>query len=440
MSLMERVARAGNAAVLDRPIEESMRVEELRRRVAVELPPDKLARMMQANPVRAQNEVRSAALRAMRADPWFSQGMDGGEGVMVSLLDGIFGLGALEPLLADASVTEVMVNADDAVFVERSGRLESTGIHLGGDEEVRALIDRILGPIGRRIDESTPMVDARLASGHRVNAVIPPISMDGPVVTIRKFRETVFSLEQMQREGSFDASMAGFLRLCVASRLNLAVSGGTGSGKTTLLNALSCLIEPEERIITIEDSAELRFSQHPHVVRLESRLRNAEGTGEVTIRDLVRNALRMRPDRIIVGEVRDAAALDMLQAMNTGHDGSMTTLHANSPADAVMRLVTMVRFGADLPIDVIEAQIASAVDVVVQLSRSRSGRRFICEVDELDFDRERRGCVVRRLFWRPSCEEAGEWVCPARCFDASLASGQVADEEVEAWRGLVYKD
>ena len=438
MSLMERVARAGNAGALDRPAEPSARVEELRRRVAVELPPAKLARMMQASPLRAQNEVRSAAQRAIDADPWFAQGSEGSQALLAALLDSIFGLGALEPLLADSSVTEVMVNAGDSVFVERGGRLEAADVCLGGDDEVRTLIDRILGPLGRRIDESAPMVDARLASGHRVNAVIPPIAMDGPVVTIRKFRETVFSLEQMQQEGSLDACMASFLRLCVAARLNLAVSGGTGSGKTTLLNALSCLIDPSERIVTIEDSAELRFNQHPHVVRLESRLRNAEGIGEVTIRDLVRNALRMRPDRIIVGEVRDGAALDMLQAMNTGHDGSLTTLHANSPSDAVMRLVTMVRFAADLPVDVIEAQISSAIDVVVQLARSRTGVRFVCEVDELDFDRASRSCVVRRLYWRPSVADAGSWVADAHCFDAALDSGQVSAEEVQRWRGQAH--
>ena len=433
MSLMDRVARAGNAALAERPADSAARLDELKRRVSVELPPQKLAHIMQASPLRAQNEVRQAAGRVLDADPWFAQGPQGSSALMDALLDSIFGLGALEPLLADAGVTEVMINAGQAVFVERDGCLERVDVRMG-DEEVRALIDRILGPLGRRIDESTPMVDARLASGHRVNAVIPPIAMDGPAVTIRKFRESAFSLSQMREAGTLDEDLCDFLRLCVRARVNLAVSGGTGSGKTTLLNALSGLVDSRERIITIEDSAELRF-QHPHVVRLESRLRNAEGTGEVSIRDLVRNALRMRPDRIIVGEVRDGAALDMLQAMNTGHDGSLTTLHANSPADAVMRLVTMVRFAADLPVDVIEAQVASAIDVVVQLSRARSGLRFVCEVDELCFDRQARSCQVRPLYVRNAPGEAGEWVASPECFQAPLSNGRLDAKEVQAWRG-----
>ena len=434
MSLMERVARAGNAATMERPAGSAARVEELKRRVSVLLPPDRLAHMMQSSPLRAQNEVRLAATQSIESDPWFAQGPNDGEALVESLLDSIFGLGVLEPLLADPAITEVMVNAGDEVFVERDGVLERVDVHVGGDDEARALIDRILGPLGRRIDESTPMVDARLASGHRVNAVIPPIAPDGPVVTIRKFRDSVFSLEQMREEGSLSLSLARFLQLCVTARLNIAVSGGTGSGKTTLLNALSCQVDPDERIVTIEDSAELRFKEHPHVVRLEARLRNAEGVGEVNIRDLVRNSLRMRPDRIVVGEVRDGAALDMLQAMNTGHDGSMTTLHANSPADAVMRLVTMVRFAADLPVDVIEAQVASAVDVVVQLSRARDGRRFASEVVELRFDPEVRTCQVHPVFARRQVDEEGSWIDMPHCLEAAMAMGRADSKEVEAWR------
>ena len=434
MSLMERVARAGNAAVVDQEAGASARLDELRQRVGAQLPPAQLARIMQVNPLRAQNEVRSAAQQAVSSDPWFAQGSEDAQALVELLLDSIFGLGPLEPLLADADVTEVMINAGNTVYIERNGRLEHVEADVGGEEGVRSLIDRILGPLGRRVDESTPMVDARLASGHRVNAVIPPIALDGPALTIRKFRETAFTLKQMRQEDSLDETTETFLQLCVAGRLNMAVSGGTGSGKTTLLNALSSLIDPKERIVTIEDSAELRFKEHPHVVRLESRLRNAEGVGEVSIRDLVRNSLRMRPDRIIVGEVRDGAALDMLQAMNTGHDGSLTTLHANSPADAVMRLVTMVRFAADLPVDVIETQVASALDVIVQLARSRDGRRFICEVDELEFNRTSRSCEVRTLFTRPLVDQPGTWLNSPQCLDAAVASGRLDAKEVEAWQ------
>ena len=277
------------------------------------------------------------------------------------------------------------------------------------------------------------MVDARLPSGHRVNVVIPPLAVDGPAITIRKFTERAMTLEQMQEMGSFDARVARLLVWAVRARKNIAVCGGTGSGKTTLLNALSCTISPAERIVTIEDSAELRFTEHPHVVRMEARPRNAEGVGEVTIRDLVRNALRMRPDRIIVGECRGAETLDMLQAMNTGHDGSLTTLHANSPEDMVMRLVTMVRYGLDLPVDVIESNIASALDLVVQTARFRDGRRFVTQIAQVEHGNADVVCRVVPLFERRGLDSPGSWNKAPDWIDAAVESKALAGEEVDAW-------
>jgi pilus assembly protein CpaF len=264
------------------------------------------------------------------------------------------------------------------VFIERKGRLQAVpDIAFETHEQVRSLIDRILSPLGRRIDESSPLVSARLPQGHRVHAVLPPLALDGPHLTIRAFTQRVLTLEELQSGESFEAAVAQLLRWAVAARKSLAVIGGTGSGKTTLLNALSIHIPEGERIITIEDAAELKFNEHPHVVRLEARAANAEGLGEVSIRELVVNALRMRPDRIIVGECRADEAIDMLQAMNTGHDGSLTTLHANSPHEAVDRLVTMVRYAVDLPLDAIEAQIGNAFDLFVQTARLPHGRSLL---------------------------------------------------------------
>lgn len=280
------------------------------------------------------------------------------------------------------------------------------------------------------------MVNARLPEGHRVHVIIPPLALDGPVMTVRKFAKRVMTLDDMVATGSFDEAMRTFLVWAVRARKSIAVSGGTGSGKTTLLNALSCELPPSERIITIEDSAELRFLEHPHVVRLEARPRNAEGTGEVTIRDLVINALRMRPDRIVVGECRGAEAVDMLTAMNTGHDGSLTTLHANSPRDVLSRVVTMVRYGVDLPVDVIEANAASAFDVVVQTSRALSGRRCVTHVSELVYDQRARACSVRTLFERRSPEEAGSWQALPDWVDDLPETIGLDREEVLEWKHL----
>ena len=299
------------------------------------------------------------------------------------VLSTTLGLGSLEPLLADPEVDEVMVNGAQAVYVERGGRLERTSVDLGSDAEVLHVIERILAPLGRRVDEASPLADARLPDGSRVNCVIPPLSLDGPFLTIRRFRRRAFTAEELVRLRTLTPEVRSFLEQCVRARVNVVVSGGTGSGKTTLLNVLSSLIDPGERIITVEDAAELRLQQ-PHVLRLESRPSNLEGRGEVTIRHLVRNALRMRPDRIVVGEVRGAEALDMLQALNSGHDGSMTTVHSNTAADALRRIETLALMAdVALPHRAVRQQLASALDVVVHLARARDGGRRVQEVAEV---------------------------------------------------------
>ncbi|NPV70766.1 MAG: CpaF family protein [Firmicutes bacterium] len=305
------------------------------------------------------------------------------ETVAEGLFAEIVGYGPIQVLLEDAEVDEIMVNAAREVYVERRGKIESTTVEFADDRDVMLLIEKIVAPLGRRIDESCPMVDARLPDGSRVNAIIPPLAVHGPCLTIRKFAAKPLMIEDLMRLGTLTKKMAEFLDACVKARLNVVVSGGTGSGKTTTLNVLSSLIPDDERIITIEDAAELQLRQD-HVVSLETRPPNIEGKGEITIRHLVRNALRMRPDRIVVGEVRGGEALDMLQAMNTGHDGSLTTGHANSPRDMLSRLETMVLMaGVDLPVKAIREQIASAIDLIVHQSRMKDGSRKITDIVEV---------------------------------------------------------
>jgi pilus assembly protein CpaF len=297
--------------------------------------------------------------------------------------DDVLGLGPLQHLLDEPSVTEIMVNGPGMVYVERDGKLAPTSVRFTSEDHLRRIIERLVSRVGRRIDESSPLVDARLADGSRVNAVIPPLAFSGSTLTIRKFARDPFKVEDLIAFGSLTTQLAEFLRACVEARLNVLVSGGTGTGKTTLLNVLSSYIPDNERIITIEDAVELQLQQD-HVVQLESRPPNIEGKGETTIRDLVRNSLRMRPDRIVVGEVRGGESLDMLQAMNTGHEGSLSTIHANAPRDAVARLETLVLMaGMDLPLRAIREQIASAIDVIVQLSRLRDGTRRVTAVTEV---------------------------------------------------------
>ena len=304
--------------------------------------------------------------------------------VVERIEDEILGLGPLEPLLADPSISDILVNGPRNIYVERRGKLQRTDIHFDDAQHLLKIIDRIVSNVGRRIDESSPMVDARLADGSRVNAIIPPLAIDGPSMSIRRFGVETLEIEDLVHLGSLSPLMADLLKQVVRAELNILVSGGTGSGKTTLLNILSGFIPADERIVTIEDSAELQLRQ-PHVVRLETRPPNIEGRGEVGQRDLVRNSLRMRPDRIVVGEVRGAEALDMLQAMNTGHDGSLTTIHANSPRDALARIENMVAMtGFDLPVRSLRAQMASAIDLVVQTERQEDGRRRLVSIQEIN--------------------------------------------------------
>lgn len=299
------------------------------------------------------------------------------------ILDDVIGLGPLEPMLRDSTISEIMVNSASQIYVERFGKLELSNSSFRDDAHVLQVINRIVSAIGRRCDEANPMVDARLADGSRVNAVIPPVALKGPTITIRKFSSTPLKVGDLIGYGSLSAQMANFLESAVKGRCNIIVSGGTGSGKTTLLNVLSAYIPDGERIVTIEDAAELRLEQN-HVVTLESRPANIEGKGTITIRDLVRNALRMRPDRIIVGEVRSGETLDMLQAMNTGHEGSLTTVHANTPRDVISRLETMVMMsGMELPAKAIREQIASAIDLIVHQTRFRDGSRKIVNISEV---------------------------------------------------------
>jgi pilus assembly protein CpaF len=308
---------------------------------------------------------------------------DDRERLAAEITDDALGHGPLERLLADDSISEIMVNGPWDIWIERQGRLYETNVRFDDDSHLRRIINKIVAEVGRRVDESSPMVDARLPDGSRVNIIIPPLSLSGPVITIRKFQQNKMELQDLIRNGTINPEAVDFLERCILAELNILISGGTGSGKTTLLNALSAAIPDTHRIVTIEDAAELRLRQR-HVIRLEARMKNIEGEGEVIIRDLVRNSLRMRPDRIIVGEVRGAEALDMLQAMNTGHDGSLSTVHANSPRDGLSRIETMVLMaGFDLPVRAIRQQVSSALDLIVHLERLEDGSRRVTEITEV---------------------------------------------------------
>src|SRR3954451_8547756 len=362
------------------PLRESFRDAKFRiqQRVIQELDP----KLDLSNQVEVRREIEEAFGRALDSEGLALTRAERTR-MLEQITDEIIGLGPLEPLLRDESITEVMVNGPRQVYIERSGKIELTNVTFQNDDHVMRIIDRIIAPIGRRVDESSPMVDARLVDGSRVNVIIPPISLVGPVITIRKFASTPLTTEDLIRFGSATPEMFDFLRACVEARLNIFVSGGTGSGKTTMLNVLSSFIPNDERIVTVEDAAELQLRQE-HVVTLESRPANIEGKGAIPIRELVSNSLRMRPDRIIVGECRSGEALDMLQAMNTGHDGSMSTGHANSPRDMLARLETMVLLGGvEPPARGLREQIASAVDLIVQQSRLKDGTRKIVNITEV---------------------------------------------------------
>lgn len=403
--------------------------EEVQRYVSL----DDIASMLLDDPRRARSELTGACKQVFLNNEQFANSKSREAELTSALMDVVFGMGPIEDFIVDEDVTEIIINGASEIYIEKRGTLEKTDLQFEDDEQVRVLIDKILAPLGRRIDEASPMVNARLMRGHRVNAIIPPISPDGPMVTIRAFRKDVLSPEIMLESGSIEQKVYQFLKWIVLLRKNIVVSGGTGSGKTTMLNAASCFIPKGERVITIEDSLELKFSSDLHVVRLEARPQNTEGVGEVTIRDLVKNSLRMRPDRIIVGECRGGEALDMLQAMNTGHDGSMTTIHANSSEDVVERMTALVRYAVDLPIDAIMSQLGSAFDYIIQVKRDRRGNRYLNEISSVHFDRLARQISIEPLYSREQFDEGGNWFSDAGVPNLALSFGFAEAKEVLEW-------
>lgn len=391
---------------------------------------DRIAQLLAQGREKARLELSATIEQLLRTGEF--RGLEPSQRALLieQTLDMVLGLGPIERMLKDDSITEIMVNGPFSIFYEKDGALCPSDEHYDSEDQLRLVIDRIISPLGRRIDEQCPRVDARLPEGHRVNAVIPPICLTGSALTIRKFRAQSFTLDELVDASSMSPEVARLLFWAVRARRNIAVSGGTGGGKTTLLNALSRLIPASERIVTIEDSAELRF-EHPHVVRLEARAANAEGRGAIAIRDLVINALRMRPDRIIVGECRGAEALDMLQAMNTGHDGSLTTLHANSPAEVVPRLVMMVRYGMDLPTSLIEDQVVSALDLIVQQDRLGGGERRITQI-AMRAEQEGQERFIPLVIWNRRLR-IYEWVRTPSWIEELASLGIASNEEVGAW-------
>jgi pilus assembly protein CpaF len=438
MSLRSYLESVGTVVDTDAPALNLGRLRLLlRTRLFERLPSEKVAYLLANDIARARLEVKAVLEQCVKADAFMALDTRQKAALCAEVADMVLGFGPLEELLEDSSVTEIMVNGANKVFYERNGRISACSTCFYDEQQLRMVIDRIVGPLGRREDEQSPLVSARLRTGHRVHVVIPPLALDGPVLTIRKFREKVYTLEELVALGSRDVDVAAFLCWAVRSRRNIAVSGGTGSGKTTLLNALSVLIPHTERIITIEDAAELRFGEHPHVVRLEARPANAEGTGQVSIRDLVINALRMRPDRIVVGECRGAEALDMLQAMNTGHDGSLTTLHANSPYEVINRLIMMSRYAMDLPVALIEEQIVSALGLIVQMDRFADGSRRVSMI--CDCVADAKGAKAEPIANWDGVEQRYVWLRLPRWLDelcqgnAQHGDGIIA-KEVAAWR------
>lgn len=442
MSLYSRVRAvqeaAGGVETAERHRAWSPRLRQARARVKRAMMErvgfSEVARIVEgADAARAREELRPAAEAVLNADADLALSTDERDELLDEVLNDVAGLGPLQPLLEDDAVTEIMVNGSSSTFIERAGRLCGLGALFDDDEQIRIAIDRIISPLGRRIDERSPTVNARLPNGYRINAVIPPIALDGPVLTIRKFSDRISSLAHLERLGALPAWYAWLLSRAVELRQDLAVAGGTGSGKTTLLNALSCEIPAGERIVTIEDSAELKFSHHPHVVRLEAREASIEGEGAVSIRDLVANALRMRPDRIVVGEVRGAEAIDMLQSMNTGHDGSLTTLHAGSAEETVVRLTLLARYGIDLPGDLIEEQIAMALDGIVMSVRTPAGERYVSSYTGVS-RAEGGGVALREYVSFDAATVSWKLLEEPSFVEEGLRSGALELEEVEQWR------
>lgn len=439
MSVLERIERMEREAgcARSRNVEDSAvrnLVRDVKRDAMERVGFAEMARMARSGDARAsRRELRPAVEAVLNTKHAVELDAKGRERIVSAVLDDVVGLGPLQSLLEDDSISEIMVNGCQSVYIEREGVLEPMGRLFESDEQIRIIIDRVISPLGRRLDERSPLVNARLKSGYRVNAVIPPIAIDGPILTIRKFSDRITSLRELVALGSLPEWYASLLSCAVSLRQDLAVAGGTGSGKTTLLNALSCEIPTNERIVTIEDSAELKFGRHPHVVRLESRDASIEGEGEITIRDLVANALRMRPDRIVVGEVRGAECIDMLSSMQTGHDGSLTTVHAGSAEEAVVRLTLLARYGINLPSELIEEQIALALDGIVMSERHPDGRRFVTSYSGVE--RSPGGGVSLTsyvTFDRSDCTWRLEREPPF--IEAGLALGELTDGEVEQWR------
>lgn len=442
MSVLERVRRAESIPSASSPM--PLRYAELKRSVKQEMLErvgyDEVSRMAAAvSSERSREELRPAIEAVLNARETVSLTAQEQARIVREILDDVVGLGPLQELVDDDSVSEIMVNGCDAIFFERAGKLYPMHDVFADDEQIRVIIDRIISPLGRRIDERSPIVNARLPSGYRVNAVIPPIAIDGPVLTIRKFSDRITSLGELVELGSLPSWYAQLLSCAVSLRQDLAVAGGTGSGKTTLLNALSCEIDLGERIVTIEDSAELKFARHPHVVRLEARTESIEGKGEVSIRQLVANALRMRPDRIVVGEVRGEECIDMLQAMNTGHDGSLTTLHAGTAREVIVRLTLLSRYGIDLPGDLIEEQIAMALDGIVMSQRMPDGRRFVSSFTGVTRAPEGSVRLEEYVSFDPATTT---WLLLREppFIAEGVRSGAIAREEVERWRSLCPRE
>ncbi len=439
MSVLERVREKEQDSVAhNRTLSLSSAREQLKQELVQNLGLSVLASFATSDDVdTARTEIAIACHTILNTGEYGELVDDERATVVRQVLDEVCGLGPLQPLLDDPDITEIMVNGCDKLFYEKNGELHAAERVFDSPDQIMLVVDRILAPLGRRLDKANPLVNARLANGDRVNAVAAPVAINGPAVTIRKFSSRITTLAHLQQLGSVPSWYAQLLSWAVRVRKDIAVAGGTGSGKTTLLNALSCEIDPRERIVTIEDSAELRFEAHPNVVRLEARDASLEGTGEITIRDLVKNALRMRPDRIVVGEVRGAEAVDMLQAMCTGHDGSLTTLHAGTAREAVSRLTLMTRFGMELPTRVIEAQIASALDLIVMSRRMADGSRYLaslCEVGEaLD-----EGVCLRELVSFDEVERAWHLVSEPQYVTDALREGLLSSTEVEQWRSRCW--
>ena len=431
-SLLQAIKQTKNGTQTKAPHENLVYecVRNLEEELYKELKPEKMAELILNNPQAAQRKIEHLLVQIMRQQRFSLINEERLLQARQILLAKLLGLGPLDALLHDETVTEIMVNGAESIFFERAGKLFMSDAHFESDDEVRRVIDQIITPLGRRLDESNPVVNARLKEGHRVHAIIPPLSLSGPILTIRKFQKDVYSLEDLAEMGSLPLAAVSFLRALVRARKNIAVSGGTGSGKTTFLNTLSQEISPKERIITIEDSAELRFARHPHVVSLESRAANLDGKGAITLRDLVINSLRMRPDRIVVGEVRGQEALEMLQAMNTGHDGSMTTLHANSSHEVAPRLITMVGYGAQFSQAQVLSQIHSALDVIIHLERTFEGKRQVKEIALVNGIADDQ--LILKNVYQSSISKETLFV-PESFAQELIAKGSATPEEAQTW-------